>query len=1097
MPRKVHGRSPAEDEVIWDRVSLSPGTTLLDVLANRSTIRFIKDRINDSEYETIARNLINFWVGGAVEGDPNWQDADSYLRGHPASGWHIVDALLLLLQGDSPIPLPNPDAALLLPEVFSENQLESMAVHVGYSSWEVDPVSRSLRRPIVYARRTGAAARRGGVWFTWLRGAPKGERLSEGTSVRLAPSVGNQLEITDRTSGNELQARASVINGSFERNEGGPGSNLAYLQEAYYFVPMQIALQLQRRGQYAAALNWFRTVYDYGARPGERAIYPELAESSAGASYDRAEDWLSDRLNPHFVAHTRSGTYTRFTLLSLVRCFLEYADAEFSRDTAESVPRARTMYTTALELLDTPPLQQRLGRCSDVIGELEIDVGDTVPIPWRAAWDRVMGELAGFNDFSALKGVTTDIASALKEQEDWGVRFAKAREVIAKARASLPGPAKFATIVEEKRGALSRGHAALLTQPAIIKAVETVGAAAGNDLLRAVSTVSGLPADKLETGKPALPWLFEKMTASKPAVGVVEPGRSNPVLVEGRGELDELAVINRLAPPRLATLAGAATLPPLQALRVGRFVTGAFDPAPSYDFCIPPNPILKALRLRAELNLYKLRTCRNIAGMERELEPYAAPTDTMSGLPTIGAGGQLVLPGNVVLQPTPYRYSVLLERAKQLVQLAAQIEAAKLSALEKRDAEYYNLLEARKDVRLARAGVRLQNLRVREAEGGVTLAELQQTRVQIQLDHYDRLLDEGQSAMETASLALLGVAAATYTAAAAASAFGPFGIAKDAGAVFGFAAQALQTTSSLLSQWASYERREEEWRFQQSLAQHDIRIGAQQVNIAEDRVRVVGQEHLIAEMQADHAQDTVEFLTNKFTNVELYDWMSGVLEGVYSFFLQQASAMAKLAESQLGFERHEIPPAIVQADYWQPPSESRAVPSADESGPDRRGLTGSARLLQDIHQLDLYVSRPTNENCSSQKPFLCRALRPPNSSASAKRGVMQFGTPMEMFDRDFPGHYLRLIKRVRTSVVALIPATDGIKATLTSTGMSRVVSGTDIFQTVILRRDPDSVALTSPRDTTGTVELEPQSDMLLPFEGIPPTFSTTGRLRTC
>src|SRR3712207_7849693 len=34
-------------------------------------------------------------------------------------------------------------------------------------------------------------------------------------------------------------------------------------------------------------------------------------------------------------------------------------------------------------------------------------------------------------------------------------------------------------------------------------------------------------------------------------------------------------------------------------------------------------------------------------------------------------------------------------------------------------------------------------------------------------------------------------------------------------------------------------------------------------------------------------------------------------------------------------------------------------------------------------------------------------------------GVLLFETPMTLFDRDFPGHYLRLIKRVRISVIAL------------------------------------------------------------------------------
>jgi hypothetical protein len=52
-----------------------------------------------------------------------------------------------------------------------------------------------------------------------------------------------------------------------------------------------------------------------------------------------------------------------------------------------------------------------------------------------------------------------------------------------------------------------------------------------------------------------------------------------------------------------------------------------------------------------------------------------------------------------------------------------------------------------------------------------------------------------------------------------------------------------------------------------------------------------------------------------------------------------------------------------------------------------------------------------------------------------------------------------------------------------STGISRVVIGGDIFQTVPIRRDPQYVALTSPIGATGVFQLDAQSDMLLPFEG--------------
>jgi hypothetical protein len=191
---------------------------------------------------------------------------------------------------------------------------------------------------------------------------------------------------------------------------------------------------------------------------------------------------------------------------------------------------------------------------------------------------------------------------------------------------------------------------------------------------------------------------------------------------------------------------------------------------PSLTFCIPPNPILKALRLHAELNLFKLRTCRNIAGLKRELDAYAAPTDTTSGLPSIGGGGgQLVLPGIATLQPSLYRYPVLIERAKQLVQLAAQIEGAMLSALERQDAEANTLLQARQQLSLAQAGVQLQDLRVGEANDGVTLVDRQQERVQIQIETLADWIQTGANEYEKDMIWFYGLAAQSQKWAADAS----------------------------------------------------------------------------------------------------------------------------------------------------------------------------------------------------------------------------------------------------------------------------------------------------------------------------------------
>ena len=86
------------------------------------------------------------------------------------------------------------------------------------------------------------------------------------------------------------------------------------------------------------------------------------------------------------------------------------------------------------------------------------------------------------------------------------------------------------------------------------------------------------------------------------------------------------------------------------------------------------------------------------------------------------------------------------------------------------------------------------------------------------------------------------------------------------------------------------------------------------------------QERRLAGLQLDHAAAVLDFLANKFTNAELFDWMSGVLGRVYAYFLQQATAIAQLAQAQLAFERQEPAPGFISSDYWQDP---RTAPTVD------------------------------------------------------------------------------------------------------------------------------------------------------------------------
>ena len=615
----------------------------------------------------------------------------------------------------------------------------------------------------------------------------------------------------------DLVARKELVRELFTGVDvNQPHTEKNYLREVFWLVPMALALQLQRAGHYLAALDWFQTVYAFHLPTTSRKIYYWLElEEDIPSVYERVPEWLREELNPHIFARSRKNAHTRFTVLSITRCFLDFADVEFSQSTAESVGRARTLYETAEDLLNLTDMRP-------------------------------------------------------------------------------------------------------------------------------------------ETGA-AIPFL--------------------------------------------------------------------------------PNPVWESLRMHARANLAKIHNGLNIAGM-----PTATP---------------LTSDASIIL-PSQYRYAALVERAKQLVGIAHQVESAFLAAMERRDAEAYGLMQAGHDLRVAGATVSLQDLKITAADLTVQMAEFQQEKAQIQLDYFDQQLRNGLNFWET----ILPIGQ-WLSGSRNPTSFLDFG----------------QTITS-------YERREQEWRLQKSLSMEDVQISEQQIRLAQNQRQLALMERELAGLQLDHATAVVDFLVNKFTNAELYEWMSGVLGRVYSYFLQQATAMAQLAQSQLAFERQEPALSVVQSDYWQVIADGLSGGTTDDTEPDRRGLTGSARLLQDIYQLDQYAFETKQRKLQLTQTLSLAQLAPLETQNFRATGQLIFVTPMELFDRDFPGHYLRLIRRVRVSIIALIPPTRGLRATLSASGISRVVTGGETFETVQVRRFPETVAFTAPINATGLFELESEGELLLPFEGM-------------
>ena len=437
--------------------------------------------------------------------------------------------------------------------------------------------------------------------------------------------------------------------------------------------------------------------------------------------------------------------------------------------------------------------------------------------------------------------------------------------------------------------------------------------------------------------------------SAKKAAAASEPDRLDLAsILERDAAARDTASVALLAEPRVA---GATEL---IAARDGfDTITGWWStewvPAPSPSFCIRPNPLIEALRSHAEVNLRKLRSCRSISGLELHVAPYAEDTAA-----TVGGGDGLPAPPANVFQPLPYRYSTLIERTKQLVELARQLEQSMLAAIQNADHALYEELKARHDMALARSQLRLHDLQLVQAADGVRAAELQRDRATISAGHYQGLIDAGLSENEQISIGFLYAAALLHAGSAAASFYGAAsveGVASSESTPIAAGLSSLAATSSTLSQisstYASYERRAEDWRLQRDLSQQDIRIGEQadppRPRSGRDGRPGTGDRAL----QLDQSQEVLDFLTTRQVGTaELYEWMSGVLEQIYRFFLQQATSMASSRRDSSPSSGRSSPPRSSRTTTGsRRPERARAEPNGrpPTARPDRLGAAPARR----------------------------------------------------------------------------------------------------------------------------------------------------------
>ena len=112
----------------------------------------------------------------------------------------------------------------------------------------------------------------------------------------------------------------------------------------------------------------------------------------------------------------------------------------------------------------------------------------------------------------------------------------------------------------------------------------------------------------------------------------------------------------------------------------------------------------------------------------------------------------------------------------------------------------------------------------------------------------------------------------------------------------------LSEAGGMAATMGGYQRRMDEWNLQAQLAQAELTQIGSQITAAQDRLTIAQKELTIQNAQIANAQAVSDFLTSKYTNAQLYNWMITQLTTVYTQAYQLAFALALQAQNAYQYE---------------------------------------------------------------------------------------------------------------------------------------------------------------------------------------------------
>jgi hypothetical protein len=532
---------------------------------------------------------------------------------------------------------------------------------------------------------------------------------------------------------------------------------------------------------------------------------------------------------------------------------------------------------------------------------------------------------------------------------------------------------------------------------------------------------------------------------------------------------------------------------------------------PALFFCIPRNDKLLKYWDTAADRLFKIRHCMNIEGIVRQLPLFEPPIPPGLLVKAAAAGVDISSALNDLYAPAPhYRYQIMLQKAVEFCAEVKSMGASLLAALEKRDAEAMALLRSGHEILLLDNIRQIKEKQIKDAEE--TLAGLQKSRhvIEIRKNFYISRESFRKNAAEMTHLTLLG-SAGTMRGMAQLLMLGAssvenlpdvsIGVAGTMGSPLNIAlsfggtkaansmgkwstgltgvATIFEIAGQLSSLIGSYQRREEEWKFQADLAGAELEQIDKQIAAAEIRLAIAEQDLKNHQRQIENTKEIDSFMRDKFTNQQLYSWMVSQISTIYFQSYQMAYELAKRAERAFRRDIGDDQAMFIEFGYWDSL---------------KKGLLAGERLHYDLRRMEVAYFEQNQREFELTKHISLAQLDPLALIALRQTGSCTVSLPEVLFDLDLPGHYQRRIKSIGVSIPCVTGPYTGVHCTLSLLRSSVRHSDTLINQAYARQPQEDprftdgvgaiqSVVTSGTQNDSGLFEINLRDERYLPFEG--------------